>query len=217
MYRSQVHCEHAISLACLMPELGSHGHGVQFLYRHTSNLPQGRSLWLRTAIVSSTATYAITVDSDTAFDAKAVIGELEHMSGNGIAIGIVPVVRNIGRMTLNIFMDQGRAVLPSSCGGNRFPLWGGGFGMAVFNLAWFRSYWREPFPEVYGINPEDAINQGEDIQMCRSVVERGGKIIPLWIPTAHYDMSGYSVVGGELFYNSGKMHVRGGTNAASQG
>jgi hypothetical protein len=212
-YRSMVHCAHAASLAEFAVECRDDDGAVlaEIAYQHTSNLPQGRSLWLRDRIRGE-CDVAVTVDSDTAYDARSMLRGCQYMRATefacpDIAIGIAPVIRvNRRGFSLNIFHAPGEPLAPSACGGGHPDLWAGGFGVAVFNLAWFRRNWTDPYPESFGI-PSDSINQGEDIQMCRSVANRGGRIIPLWVPTTHYDMTGSVVVGESLGYLDGRMVV----------
>jgi hypothetical protein len=209
-YRSMVHTAHASSVAGFADycarSLSTVMHGI--VYQHTSNLPQGRCLWLRDRInplrSEPIADYAVSVDSDTAFSAEPLALSLTRVCGD-IAIGIAPVIRDSGRgISLNIFHGPGEPLAVSACGAGYPELWAGGFGLVVFNLKWFRHNWRFPYPEQFGTEL-DYLNQGEDIQFCRSVVKRGGKIIPLWVPTAHYDSSGNRVIGGKLDYENGRM------------
>lgn len=202
-YRSQVHCQHAIAVAHFHRILGG---GAAISYRHTSNLPQGRCLWLRDAI-NSAAALAVSVDSDTWFDAQPMLNELKRVPWDGdVAMAIAPVIRN-GKTgpLLNIYHAPGDVFAPSACGGGRPYLHAGGFGIVAFNLEWFRQFWIAPVPEQFG-EGEDLINQGEDIQFCVSVTKRGGKIVPMWVPNTHYDSSGGGVIGGaSISYVNGRM------------
>jgi hypothetical protein len=208
-YRSSVHVAHAQSIAGFAQILTAHASiklgGI--CYQHSSNLPQGRSLWLRARIAEREPLvhYAVSVDSDTAFGPVELCHSFAHMVGRS-AIGIAPVIRKTSSgPQLNIYSSQGEPIAPASCGGGHPELWAGGFGLVVFNLRWFRENWPEPFPEPFG-KPVEYINQGEDVQMCRSVISRGGRVIPLWIPTTHYDTSGFDVIGGcSIGYESGRM------------
>ena len=204
MYRSMVHVGHAASVATLCSLSVPFGANVRLHYRHTSNLPQGRALWLRECLAMK-ADYAITLDSDTEFLASVLLKELDDTKNIPWAIGIAPVVRKRGEgIALNIYSGQGEAISPPTCGGGRPPLWAGGFGLAVFNLSWFANHWPLPYPEPFG-DREEWISQGEDIQFCRSVVSRNGRIIPLWVPTAHYDGANDMIIGGRLSYSGGRM------------
>lgn len=216
VYRSQVHVAHASSVIALGVELRGDLTQMVLDYQHTSNLPQGRSLWLRRAI-DSESRIAISIDSDTQFDAIDLVDQISgamlawgiNMRENRVAplaIGIAPVIRGGERISLNIFGALGEPYAPSACGGGYPELWAGGFGLAVFYLDWWRKNWPLPYPEVLADRPyEDSINQGEDIQMCRSVASRGGVVTPLWVRTAHYDMSGHAVIGGQVGYFDGRM------------
>lgn len=207
-YRSQVHVAHAQSVAGFAGICESAAVSLDIVYQHTSNLPQGRSTWLRGRIDSAGVSMAVSVDSDTAFNASELFKSFPIFT-KADAIGIAPVVRKTARgPMLNIYSDLGQTYAASQCGGAHPDLWAGGFGVAVFNLQWFRDNWDKPFPEVFG-EPEDSINQGEDIQMCRSVIKRGGRVIPLWVSTVHYDTSGYQIIGGQLTYRNGRMIIAG--------
>lgn len=203
VYRSMVHTAHMMSVVDYVGAAQLSGNGAKIDYQHTSNLPQGRSLWLRRAIADGACYVAVTVDSDTAFNGKKLNGELYNILSSDWAIAIAPVIRNNMPLGLNVFHGPGEPLAPSACGGGRAELWAGGFGLAAFNLQWFRRNWT-PHPEPFG-GAEDWINQGEDIQMCRSVALRGGKIIPMWVPTTHYDCAGAAVVGTAVKYSGGRM------------
>jgi len=73
----------------------------------------------------------------------------------------------------------------------------------VFNLNWFREHWQEPEPERILTVP--VMSQGEDTQMCRSVIERGGRVVPLWVSTAHYDTTNTNIQSGRVHYMGGRM------------
>jgi hypothetical protein len=202
-----VHSSHAISLADLATKSVTHPYlgNIEvhdYAYMHSSNLPQGRSFWLRNRI-NDMCDFAVTVDSDTGFNAGDLIRELGDHGDTDYAIGIVPVIRDRpGGLSLNVYTSQGKALGPSDCDirtVKRPAIWAGGFGLAVFNLHWFRSNWPLPFPEQFG-GPEDYINQGEDVQMCRSVARRGGKLIPLFVGNTHYDMASHTAIGGTIRY-----------------
>lgn len=208
-YRSSVHVAHAASIAELTAYVMSTDSArlTAIKYQHTSNLPQGRSLWLRGLMMDRTTDYAVSVDSDTAFSASHLLGQIVYMD-HGTAIGIAPVCRVApdGRARLNIYHAAGEPFESSTCGGGHPSLWAGGFGLAVFNMRWYRRHWPEPYPEMFGEPSVDYINQGEDIQMCRSVIARGGKVIPLWAPTTHYDSTAHAVIGATR-YGDGRMQI----------
>ena len=199
VYRSMVHVGHAASVGQFCCQFGGQ---VGFEYRHTSNLPQGRSLLLRQLIQYGMYDALISVDSDTEFRARDLIDELPLAIALDVAIGIAPVICG-NPPRLNIFHALGEPFAPSACGGGRPDLWAGGFGLAVFNLGWFREHWLDPQPELIdGIPP---MAQGEDTQMCRSVIARGGRVIPLWVATAHYDTSNSNLQAGRISYRAGRM------------
>lgn len=204
VYRSMVHTAHMMSVLDFVEALRGEADGVVLDYQHTSNLPQGRSLWLRRAIDRQIPGIAVTVDSDTSFSADSLFLELLAINRDcDWAIAVAPVIRNNRPLGLNVFHARGEPLAPSVCGGGRPSLWAGGFGLAAFNLQWFRQHWT-PYPEPFG-DSGDWINQGEDIQMCRSVVKRRGTIVPMWVPTTHYDCAGGSVVGASIRYRGGRM------------
>lgn len=186
-YRSSVHVRHATSMA----ELATRGIDLEFNYRHTSNLPQGRCLWLRAAIHSK-CDFALSVDSDNSFSSERIVDEISEVLEYDSAIVVAPVVRDTSfGKRLNLWSAPGIALRPSDC--NRLlpgpTLWAGGFGVVLFNLAWFRLHWPAPFPEQFG-DAADYINQGEDTQLCRSVASRGGRIAAMLIETAHHWSAG---------------------------
>lgn len=214
-YRSQVHVAHMASVVDLISSQGKYSQ-FEMSYRNTSNLPQGRSLWLRDAIDSG-SDIAISIDSDTGFSARDITYEIHAVMG--VAISIAPVIRRaMDGIKLNVYLSNGEAMSPSDakfCGdvvrGGASPLrqrlWAGGFGLVAFNLKWFRSNWPRPQPEQ--ISELDYIDQGEDIQMCRSVAKRGGAIVPMWVGTRHYDMTGEQSIGAaEIYYEDGAMKAR---------
>jgi hypothetical protein len=198
VYRKMVHVRHCQSMAMLMGESILHGEDGApefgaFDYRHSSNLPQARSMWLRAQIDQFGYRWAISVDSDTGFDAGSLLGAMSAVCGN-VAIGIVPMVLGDGRgVNVSVFdttADNGgkrpgkRATL-EDISTPYMPIHSGGFGLAVFNLSWFRECWELPHPEQYDADP---ISQGEDIQMCMSVRKRGGLIVNLAVEATHHNV-----------------------------
>lgn len=155
-------------------------------YTHTSNLPQGRALWLRDQIANKSIDWAISVDGDTTFNAHDVMREMWHVV-NEFAIGLAPVRCGGSADTVNLNLI-GRDGMPTRISASeinaaiegRNEIESGGFGLAIFNLGWFRRLWTEPAPE--GIS----MACGEDIAMCRSVRSRGGKVRALRIRTEHF-------------------------------
>ncbi len=207
-YRQQVHVQHAASMMALAGASTIRGDGPLLAgvdYRHSSNLPQIRCLWLRDQIAERQPTFkwAVSVDSDTTFNANQLLHEISQVDGQ-IAIGLAPVriggTEDLCNLNLtaedeeiSATMQDGKlAVIPAL--GKRIK-WGddlkkvlegdrritsGGFGVAVFNLDWFRTCWREPEPEFC------SIATGEDTEFCRSVRKRGGGIIALRVNTDHF-------------------------------
>lgn len=178
-------CEMAVRAARRGDHIAWAGHHAI----HTSNLPQGRCLWLREQINDPRLTWAISVDGDTTFEAQDLLLELPRVIGDA-AIGIAPVRVGGTEDLCNLCLSDGdesshgarigwgdelRAVLRGSG-----DIASGGFGVAVFNLDWFRRQWAAPVPERV------AIDTGEDIEFCRSVRARGGRIIALRVKTDHF-------------------------------
>lgn len=206
-YRQSLHVQHATSLAQLAAYAAMGGprdpkmSGVD--YRHSSNLPQVRCLWLRDQIAQTSPKlkWAISVDSDQSFNAAHLMSELVQVDGQ-TAIGLAPV-RIGGTVDMcNLLLDDkdeaissdenaliglpslGRRIdwateLKSVLEGDRI-IHGGGFGVAVFNLDWFRNVWPDPAPEYC------SIATGEDTELCRSVRKRGGIIKALRVATDHF-------------------------------
>ena len=200
-YQSKVHVAHLQSVLTLGVLSDENAFVIGHVeYAHSSNLPQARSLWLRKMISEHSLTHALSLDSDTSFDPMQMCNELNRLNrllgplGLGTAIHCVPVVRDTNPPSLNLFVNRGESISLSSCGSGYPTLWAGGFGCVLFNLDWFRLNWNNPFPEQFG-DSEDWINQGEDIQMCRSVINRGGKVRPLWVGTRHWDSTGSRDIG----------------------
>ncbi len=198
VYRSMVRAEHAASLATFAAlaslenarRKGRAPYIAGFDYQHTSNLPQGRAQWLRRCIADRNAMLAISIDSDTAFEAGDLLLDIERVSGS-VAIGVVPIrIGGTDLCNINITVDdeqKGRSErrafaseLASVLEGDRL-IASGGFGLAVFNLHWFRACWPEPHPE--GID----MDTGEDIAMCRSVRQRGGMVVALRVRSVHHE------------------------------
>ncbi len=202
VYRMQVDGRHAAGLAALAAiTAGGSIRLAEIDYMHTSNLPQGRALWLRRQMTEGKGklAWSISCDGDTTFEAGQLLHELPRVTGQ-VAMGIAPV-RIGGTSTLcNINVsetdeqvsrkdfehaapDFGRRAfaddLKKCLDGDRL-IASGGFGLVVFNLEWFRQCWPEPAPEHV------SIDSGEDIEFCRSVRARGGLINVLAVKTDHF-------------------------------
>jgi len=206
-YRQQVHVNHAAAVAMLASIATVRDDGPMLAgihYIHTSNLPQGRCLWLRDQIADKQLKWAISVDSDTVFTPQHLLAELKQVDGQ-TAIGIAPV--RIGGTTdlCNINLTQEDENISAEMDGathardmpivERRVQWGdelkrvldgdrhitsGGFGVVVFNLEWFRAAWPLPAPEFV------SIATGEDTELCKSVRRRGGIIKALKVATDHF-------------------------------
>ncbi len=206
-YRMQVDGRHAASLAALASAATVRGEGPLLAaidYEHTSNLPAGRMIWLRRQIdARPSLKWAISVDSDTTFNAGALLSELRHVNDYA-AIGLAPVRIGGTDSLCNLCIaetdelqnpridDTGKLATPPLPGRRMFAeelqkviagdrrIASGGFGVAVFNLDWYRAYWDRPSPERV------SIDTGEDIEHCRSVRARGGGIVALNVRTDHF-------------------------------
>jgi hypothetical protein len=207
VYRMLVDARHAASLATLAALATVRDDGPQlasFDYEHTSNLYAGRMLWLRRQLdTKPRLKWAVSVDGDTTFTAQSLLHEMQHVDGQ-VAIGLAPV-RIGGTETLcNLCItDEDEQISASLGADNRIELAphhgrrmfmedlqkviqgdrrisSGGFGVAVFNLDWYRQAWKDPAPE------RASIDTGEDIEHCKSVRARGGGIIALNVRTDHY-------------------------------
>lgn len=158
---------------------------------HTSNLWTGRCTWLKGEMENPLVRWAIAVDSDTSFDAGQLLSAMAAVNGR-IAIGCAPVRvgGTDGICNLNLKADDESAGYRRMNGDDlRAVLTGdgniasGGFGLAVFNLDWFRAHWPEPKPEL--TPPNNWV--GEDIAFCQAVRRRNGRIIALPISTEHHE------------------------------
>ncbi len=206
VYRMQVDTRHAGSLAMMAQASASFMEAPQLAdvdYMHTSNLPAGRCLWLRRQIEATSLKWAVSVDGDTTFDSIQLLRELSVVDGN-FAVGLAPVriggTESLCNLCIKIADEEissfvgadGKLTMAPSHGRRAYAheldavlkgdriIASGGFGVAVFNLAWFRANWKEPAPERV------AIDTGEDIEFCRSVRARGGMIAALRVRTDHY-------------------------------
>jgi hypothetical protein len=211
VYRLSVHAYHAQAIVGLAAaSMVARARGIDApvfsdcLYRHTSNLPQGRALWLRDAMAERPAVkWAVSIDSDTWPTQPAhLLGCIELVTDDW-AMGLVPV-RQGGNSACNLRRVKPEVAQHMSGSG---ASWGwitvrdlevfpplelqeaqecaaGGFGLVVFNLDWFRRYWPNPEPEVVNIG------SGEDIELCLSVRRRGGAIRVLLTPTEHREFAG---------------------------
>lgn len=191
-YRMMVSCQHAGHVALLAAQARTPSEGCDLRaieYMHTSNLPQGRCAWLRDQIAKIEIDAAITMDSDTWFvSPPEVLRGMRKVIAEGWAIGIAPV-RQGGdqqRCNLRAFADDDDVIIPLTWAelGERFAtsnvgIAAGGFGLAVHNLAWYRKHWPLPSPETA------SFDSGEDMEHCRSLRRRGGKICALAIGTEH--------------------------------
>lgn len=203
VYRLMVSTQHAGALASLAVSASVRGDGPQLAdisYMHTSNLPQGRALWLREQIADKRLTWAVSVDGDTSFVASSLHSEMERVDGS-FAIGLAPVrIGGTDNLCNLCITDEDERVSARADGaappvgrrafatelakviaGDR-QISSGGFGVAVFNLRWFRQCWPLPEVQYYG----STIDIGEDIAFCQNVRARGGMIAALNVRTDHF-------------------------------
>lgn len=208
VYRMLVDGRHAGALAGLTAIATVRDDGPQLAtidYEHTSNLPAGRMLWLRRQLEHKPALkWAISVDGDTVFRPESLLAELARVDGP-IALGLAPVRIGGTESLCNLCItDEDEKISaqlsPSGAEIQLAPAHGrrmfdrelravldgdrrissGGFGVAVFNLEWYRHHWKRPSPEAV------SIDTGEDIEHCRSIRTRGGEIIALNVRTDHF-------------------------------
>lgn len=201
-YRETVHVRHmgsVVALAQASIVMSRAGEAIADMvgldYRHSSALPQIRCIMLRDMIADWGIKWFVSVDSDTTFNAGHLLAELHQVTGQ-TAIGLAPVRQGgtDGVVNLNLTSDDERRIAPRPCAdpvrmvgdelarvleGDRH-IESGGFGVAVFNLDWYRSTWPLPSPE------HCSIDTGEDIEHCMSVRKRGGIIKALRIQTDHF-------------------------------
>lgn len=178
VYRGQVHVAHSTSIASFAAHCAPHS----LQYKHTSNLPQGRILWLREAMDTS-ADWAVSVDADVGFSAPQLIEELAAGGVCNRALLVAPVVLSSG--SLNIYHEPGVPILRHN---DQRYAWAAGFGLVAWYLPWLRSHWM-PVCAPFG-PPQSYHLQGEDIQICRGYVAAGGVIGVMHVTTTHYDCSG---------------------------
>lgn len=195
-YRNMVRIEHCASVAmfasvlALRPDCGFAMAGID--YMHTSNLPQGRCIWLRRQIETKELSLAISIDSDTQFNGADLALDLPVMLRPDAAIGIVPIRQGGTEATCQINVTE-RDELEGAQERRAFPgelarilegsrdISSGGFGLVVFNLDWFRRHWASPDPE--GIT----MQTGEDIAMCRKARKLGGRILAMRVRAEHHE------------------------------
>ncbi len=183
----QVHAQHAVCLSGIAA-LSMAGDFIEpplprFMaadYQHTSNLPKGRCEWLRRQIAEHDLTHAVSMDADTWCQPDQLLAAIQSVSGVN-AMGIAPVRMGDGRFNIramgtDAFVDK---LTLERIVSEKLAISAGGFGIVVFNLAWFRERWPEPEPETTGFNT------GEDIEICRSVRRRDGIITALPVATTH--------------------------------
>jgi hypothetical protein len=214
-YRSMVSTFHLRSVVELLQAVVQGGpEPIAFHYLHTSNLPQGRCQWLRT-LMAIHADFAISIDSDTQFDGGRLYSLLDAFALSRAAIGIVPMViggtgdrpvlnvNEIDSQNVNEIDSQARIGNLDTLGWHDglCRVASGGFGLAVFNLHWFRQRWPNVSPE--GIT----FTRGEDIAMCDGVRSRGGLILAMQVDAVHHDVMVRPGQGIHYDDSDGKAHI----------
>jgi hypothetical protein len=192
VYRSLVHTRHAVAVAQAYQLLQLAGASlVKFDYMHTSDLRSGRRYWLQRQIDDRELDLAVTIDSDSMFDPESLVRMLPYMHGDR-AIGVAPFVigGTDGSPKLNIIGDGwsrwGSTELRALDSGLPVRCLAGGFGLAVFNLTWFRRRWSG---QVIDYDRDLVGTQmGEDIELCMAARTRGADIVALPISTVHMDI-----------------------------
>lgn len=205
VYRNMVHVGHVGSLLSMVATSMTLPRGPRFVgidYMHTSELPRARCVWLRRCMDDKHATHAVSIDSDSEFDGPELLSLLECVSGS-VAIGVVPFYIggteyiNVNRLAYLEDVEEERmsheALRGAFLGARAVPISSGGFGVAVFNLDWFRSHW-SPEPESWDLRVDSGeprrarravITVGEDIALCRSVRHRAADVVALRVSSSH--------------------------------
>lgn len=214
-YRMQVDGRVAGSIAALAALSINHYPSTPLFsgvcFQHTSNLWQGRSMWLQTMIDDPSYHLAVTVDSDTNFDPErlllAMATEFDIKSPNSKALAIVPVREGSGGSNmrldgLSVATERDHAELSQRSS----EIVAGGLALAVYDLRWFRMHMPKPRPiypswgaELGAVTHLDGLARplakpgwlGEDMALCLSIRARGGKIYSLPAgKTKHYAFEG---------------------------
>jgi len=158
-------------------------------WRHTSNLWQGRFTWLESKMKGS-ADYALSIDSDTNFDAVMMREALRTADKTltDVAMFIAPVVQGDGRSNLRHRTGHVMTDSEHACHSHTFAEIGaGGAAISLFNLDVLRRIWTDGVRPTLG--PWSTATEqwrGEDIALCHEIGVRGGKIYSLPVKTTHY-------------------------------
>lgn len=219
VYRSMVHVAHLQSVALLARAATFVDGGPTFTgfdYMHTSDLHRGRCQWLQRQIDDKSLQWAISVDSDSSFSSDELLATMKWVVGN-VAIGVVPMlIGGTNELNVNLEGMEGETRMNAEMVRSRLErnesaeVSSGGFGVAVFNLPWFRKWWPRPLPEVdnSGLNcncrangplhvePNDErdvvhaarLVVGEDIALCQAVRRRRGHIRALRVTSSHISL-----------------------------
>ena len=153
-------------------------------YDHTSTIAHGRALWMRSMIANASLSAAVSMDADTWFtDPPGILRGIGEISDSEWAMGILPVrIARTGKTNIarrDTLSKTGLAFIDWPELADTVQIAAGGFGIVIFNLAWFRERWSKPEPEHI------SMTVGEDIGFCRSVTDRGGRIRLVNVATHH--------------------------------
>jgi hypothetical protein len=201
VYRSLLHTAHQGSVVGMIvasiPEDGTARPAPwemlwdgQFDYVHSSNLPAARAEWLRRQIANSAISWSVSVDSDSEFDGGTFLRCLQQASDAAIVIVPMMIGGGGGRVNCSIGASRQSAgqmtkLFRASNKLNReVAITSGGFGVAAFNLEWFRSHWPDASAERHSA---DSV-YGEDVEMCLAVGRRGGTITAVPVNSQHHDL-----------------------------
>lgn len=201
-YRMQIDARLAASIAgtaiitTLMSQMEDDPRAPSLILRavdftHTSNLPQGRCLWIRSILEMTDVEYAISVDSDCWYDAdkfsRALLAiDAANRAGDVDDVGMwtAPVAQANGEINWRVKTSGGRIAVPSRdelalVMDGRLPIERSGWGLVVLNLSWWREFWAKPEPFI------NSILTGEDMELTRGVRDRDGRVAPLNVNVGH--------------------------------
>lgn len=181
--------------------------GVNF--RHTSNLPQGRCLWIQQEVGdrdtpgSEDLDLSVSVDSDCWYRADdlarellRIISALRHGIADDVGLWTAPVHQGNGACnwrTERGFFASTNSDTPSTPNlygiangediaeiyAGRKKITATGWGLVILNLKWWREHWPEPVPNI------TELWTGEDIELCKGMTQRGGRIEPIAVNVEH--------------------------------
>lgn len=202
-YRRQLSAEHAISVThfanlCATTIDKDAPVFVGQSYLHTSNLWQGRCLWLESVMEDPQVSTALTVDADTAFDAPEM---LRALAGMNASLAIAPVREAPGGSNLRVLNGNELRALEDTehlkASRARYEIECGGLAVAAFDLDWMREHMPRPRPELLCWGAEYKGRKlswlGEDMAIGLTVRMHGGKVESLPVRTSHFAYRGESL------------------------